>query len=78
MKINHKLNEELVRMSISTPEQQLEQALTRLFSKASINPAMKGYYSSAFVHSAKGLIAAEMNRHINVAKRYEASDELSD
>ncbi|CCI88623.1 hypothetical protein BN80_049 [Yersinia phage phiR1-RT] len=65
-------------MSISTPEQQLEKALARLFSKANINPAMKGYYSDAFVHSAKGLIAAEMNRHINVAKRYEASNELSD
>lgn len=73
-RINHKLNEELIVMAISTNEERLKKALCDVFSakaKSAIPDVTQlDYYMDAFIHSILGGIDAEANRHINIAKRY--------
>jgi hypothetical protein len=73
-RINHKLNEELLTMSIASKEERLKRALSDVFIERarSFIPEVTqlDYYMDAFIHSALGGIDAEASRHINIAKRY--------
>ena len=71
-RINHNLNERLVKCAISKKPQELRDILEAAFKsqlKGSEDPNLVDYYMDAFIHSSVGLMNNEMIRHHKMLER---------
>ncbi|WJZ27918.1 hypothetical protein NCTGTJJY_CDS0039 [Serratia phage 92A1] len=71
-RINHNLNERLVKCAVSKHPQKLRDILETAFKsevKGSQDPSLVEYYMDAFIHSSVGLMNNEMIRHLKMLER---------